>query len=136
MLTIRPRTVTVGILGALVFLVAACSTPYQKLDRAGGYYDFKLEENRYYVYFGGNAYTTRSEAFRKARRRAAEIASEHSAPYFRLVEINRDASRYSTKLGSNTDRSYEQPVVTLIVTLHADRPDGNNVYRTDGFVDG
>lgn len=132
---IHPRRTIVWGLAVTLLLVTACSTPYQELGPAGGYHDFKIEENRHYIYFGGNAYTTRRQAFRNARYRAAELAREHSTPFFRIVEVNRDASRYKAKMGSDPEPTYEMPVVTMVVTLHSSRPAGNNVYRTDEILE-
>lgn len=125
---IRTFTVLV-IVGLLSF---GCATPYQEYvpGGTGGYYDFKIEERRYYVSFVGNGYTSRSEAYEMARYRAAEIGVEQGYPYLELTEVNRNASHYKAPVGARNPRDVEQPVVTMIVRYYSLPPGGDNVLRS------
>lgn len=126
------RRIVLGVLILLgAWILPACSTRYKAYDSGGGYYDFAIAENRYYVSFSGNGYTTQDEAYRMARYRAAELAHKKGFPFFSIVEENPDASRYDTHVGGSSGTDVEQPIVVLIVQFYSSRPEGKKVFRTD-----
>ena len=58
----------------LVFLLlTACATPYQPDGYKGGYKDYEVQTGIYYVYYRGNAYTSKADVVNFWHTRAAEI---------------------------------------------------------------
>ena len=77
-----------------ILLVAAClalsacasATPYQPAEKRDGFWDQKVEENRYLVTFRGNSATPRDIVETYLLFRAAEITLESGHDWFRIAE--------------------------------------------------
>jgi hypothetical protein len=78
----------IAALALLASLVAACATPtpYQPVTDGFGYFDQKLEEDRYRVTFQGNSKTERQAVEDYVLYRAAEVTLAHDFDYFVLVD--------------------------------------------------
>jgi hypothetical protein len=70
---------------AMALAVAGCATAYQSRSLTGGYSETQLGENTFEVSFKGNGYTSPERASDLALLRSAEVAAEHSFPYFIIV---------------------------------------------------
>jgi hypothetical protein len=77
-----------ALLLSLAALLAACATatPYQPVQDGFGYFDQKLEEDRYRITFQGNSKTTRQTVEDYVLYRAAEVTLAHNFDYFLLVD--------------------------------------------------
>jgi hypothetical protein len=83
------KSLGIGIL--CIFLATGCATPptpYQPLNRAGGYAEQLLEDGTWRVQFAGNAVTDRDTVENYLLYRAAEIAQSADCP--RFVVLNKD----------------------------------------------
>ncbi len=79
----------------VLILLASCATTYQPLGATGGYEDYQTSGDQYYVYFDGNAYTSRETVYRFFLTRAAEIALNNHYRYFYILN-ERDTSTAET----------------------------------------
>lgn len=132
----------------LLFILAACATPYQQADFfLGGYRDLQLAPDVFRVAFYGNSSTSQERVIDFALLRAAELASQHGAKYF-LVLKDSVGSMTSQPLpttttitpisggGYNVSTNPPLTVTThstslLIRLLHEDPPPGVAAYATD-----
>ncbi|TAK94135.1 MAG: hypothetical protein EPO07_17145 [Verrucomicrobia bacterium] len=69
--------------GVFVFLMlAGCATPYQPFSGMGGYWDKKIGENTFQVFFSGNGYTSRDAEYAFFLHRCAEVTIANGHDYF------------------------------------------------------
>jgi len=83
-------------------------TSYVPLDKAGGYSETQLTEDRWRVNFHGNAHTPRERVWDFCMLRCAEVTRDAGYHYFLMTEIGADdsvASRTSTSSGYTQGRS-------------------------------
>jgi uncharacterized membrane protein YgcG len=73
---------------SLALLLAACatSTPYQPAQKGLGYFDQKLESNRYRVSFTGSPRTSRETVENYVMYRAAELTLQNGYDYFVVAD--------------------------------------------------
>lgn len=70
----------------------AAITPYQAMDRDGGYSEQKLEDNRFQVRFAGNRQTPRDTVQNYLLFRAAELTLQNGHDYFVTLHQDTEAS--------------------------------------------
>ena len=74
---------------ALVFALAACTpkpTPYQPLDKNGGYEETRLKEKVYRVSFKGNRYTNETAVLDYLYLRCAELTRDAGYTHFLIYQ--------------------------------------------------
>lgn len=78
------------------FTLTACETPYQKYSRhsnvIGGYTDLALSKDTYMVTMRTNQHTLPEKTFTMLFYRAAEIAQENGAQYFKVEDFQTNRS--------------------------------------------
>jgi len=68
---------------ALTFLIlAGCATPYQPYSMMGGYFDKRIDENTFHVFFSGNGYSKREMEYAYFLHRCAEVTKNNGFDYF------------------------------------------------------
>jgi hypothetical protein len=72
---------------AASFFAASCATPYRPVDHSYGYFERQIGTNVYEVGFLGNGQTSYERACDFAMLRAAEIALDHHAKAFILLDL-------------------------------------------------
>ena len=77
----------VGLGLGLCLLLCACATPYKPLEHRYGYSDHQVANGVYEVSFLGNGNTSYEKALDFALLRAAEIALNHHAKSFILLDL-------------------------------------------------
>jgi hypothetical protein len=90
------------LLSALTLALAACATPtpYQAADKGEGYYDQKIESNRYRLHFAGNSSTPRQTVENYLLYRAAELTVANGYDYFITAEKStQEDTRYEQTFG-------------------------------------
>lgn len=112
-----------------VFILTGCASTYQPYRSDQGYVDFPLNNNRYFVSFTANGYTTREKAYELALKRVHELGLEKEYKYFKIIESHRDASNYATSVGSNLNQSLERPICNLVVEYFKKKPSDSNKVR-------
>ena len=91
------------VLLALLPLVLACATPYQKTGFRGGFEDYPMGSDIFVVAFQGNAYTGRDRAMMMLHYRCAELTVENGGVAFAVLDgSNTDAYAYFTTPGQAT----------------------------------
>lgn len=92
--------------GALTLSACETATPYQPLGvrnthASGGFYDQRLEQNRFRVGFRGNSLTSRERVERYLLFRAAEVTLQNGFDWFTTVDkhTERKDSYYGDSLG-------------------------------------
>jgi len=145
---LRNRLSSASVLVAVIFSMAlmGCTpmsvpTPYQSYVKpVGGYSDKQIADEVYRVVFEGNQTTPLPTAYAYSIYRAAEIARDHDAPYFEVVEGFQD--RKPEDDGPNFSRvePQDQGTKALAGTGYRLPPDvdaGHTVYVSEGdFSDG
>ena len=113
------RALTLAPLLAALLVVAACSTPYQKMSviGAGGYVDVQVDSGAFIVRFEGNSYTEREEVEAYLLRRCADIAVEQGGDYFVII-----------------DRQYDRPSATAVIRVCKGTPPADE-YRAFDAAD-
>lgn len=131
----RQTVLSIGFVLLAVVLVG-CATPYQEYGSRGGYHDFRFEDDRYYIAFLGNGYTSLAETEKLARYRAAQIADREGYSYFRILERNKNNSSYSARVGvgASTGRIFERPITVLIVQYYTSKPPAGDVHTPKEFL--
>jgi hypothetical protein len=80
---------------ALALSACATATPYQPSDRGQGYYEQKIESNRYRIHFAGNSMTAKQTVENYLLYRAAELTLASGYDYFVTAEQSTQAdTRY------------------------------------------
>jgi hypothetical protein len=79
--------VTIGACLAASLLLSSCATPYRPLKHQYGYSDQQLGKDEYEVSFLGNGSSSYDRVLDLALLRAAEIALEHQAKHFTVVDV-------------------------------------------------
>ena len=77
------------VIAALILLAAACTpmpTPYQRLDKKGGYEETRLQENVYRVSFKGNRYTQETAVLDYLYLRSAELTRDAGFTHFVILQ--------------------------------------------------
>lgn len=85
----RPYILRAGLWLALVFVLAACTpkpTPYQPLDKNGGYEETRLKEKVYRVSFKGNRYTDETAVLDYLYLRSAELTRDAGYTHFLISQ--------------------------------------------------
>ena len=72
----------------VAMLSVGCATPYQQMDRMGGYADAQLAARVFEIRFVGNGYTRRTTVEAYAMRRAAEVTVSHGFAGFVEMQSN------------------------------------------------
>lgn len=104
-------------------LIAACATPYQRASRqtSNGYFDAKLQEGMYEVFFNGNQNTSFSKAHDFALLRASEICLENNYSSFEITRQMEDFTEKESETGITlfggkiSDIVKSEPKITLVV---------------------
>lgn len=87
---------------SLLFLFAACATPYQPSGLAGGFTDSQLDANTFRVGFRGNGYTPRETVEDYLLYRCAELTVERGFDHFVILGSDTEAKTGSFTTGSAT----------------------------------
>ena len=101
-ITKRPRVATLIALAASSLALSACmtATPYQPATNTShnGYWDERIENDRFRVSFAGNSLTARDTVERYLLYRAAELTVQNGFDHFILVDRNTETrtERYRT----------------------------------------
>ena len=100
---------------AVMAMMAACEspTPYQPATDGFGYYEQRLEDNRYRVSFAGNASTPRETVQNYMLYRAAQVTVESGHDWFKMVgqNLERDTRYYNSGFYNDPfyyDRHYDR----------------------------
>ena len=104
-------------------LLAACATPYKraKKESANGYFDVKLQEGMYEVFFNGNENTTARRAHDLALLRACEVCLDNGYQSFDIVRRTEDYTEKEVDTGVTifggmlTSVENSEPKITLEV---------------------
>lgn len=99
------------LLPVLFGLMVSCATPYQKLNKRGGYKEEKINEHVYRVSFQGNTRTKDEVVHRYFLRRCAELTLEKGYQYFIVINTE-DKSRAALVVQEGTPRN-KAPVTTV-----------------------
>jgi hypothetical protein len=87
-----------ALLLVLALALGACAggaTPYQPMHDGEGYYEQKIESNRYRLHFAGNSLTSRQTVETYLLYRAAELTLAQGFDYFVTAEQStQEATRY------------------------------------------
>jgi hypothetical protein len=86
-----------------IFLIG-CATTYQSGSGSstGGYFEERIAEDNYLVYFKGNGYTTDKQAYEYALLRALEIGSELDYKYMFIQSSDSRAKNTTTNINLPT----------------------------------
>ncbi len=95
----------------LMLLTIGCATPYKRSGFAGGYRDYKIKDNMYTVYFGGNGYTNAEKCNQYAMRRAAEVTLENGYTHFVILD-----STYERNYSAVLIIPVSKPEITLTIS--------------------
>jgi hypothetical protein len=91
----RMRALLAPLGGVMLLAACATATPYQPLGvrgaASGGFYEQRLEANRFRVVFAGNSYTSRNRVENYLLFRAAELTVQNGYDGFTIVD--RDTER-------------------------------------------
>ncbi len=96
---------------AFLLFLSACTTPYQKLGKRGGYKEEKLNEHVYRVTFQGNTRTKDEKVYRYFLKRCAELTKLNGYQYF-IVMNTEDKSRTALVMQEGTPKN-QKPVTTV-----------------------
>ncbi len=77
---------------AVLLVLVACATPYQRQGMRGGFSDYPLDVDTYVVTFKGNGYTSRERVEMFVHYRCAELTLETGHDSFIVVD-GRNADR-------------------------------------------
>lgn len=117
----------------LIFLIAACATPYQKSGLSGGFSETQLDENVFRVSFRGNAYSRGERAEDFALLRCAELALEHGYTHFALTDSTTESkttSAYTAPTTSYTTGSAYAAGNTVYGSARTNTYGGNTIYMS------
>lgn len=95
------------ITASVVFLLAACATPYQPQSLSGGFTETQLDKNVFRVSFKGNGYTNADRAEEMALLRSADLTLRNGFTHFIIVDgkSRADFDTYTTPIQSTTTGS-------------------------------
>jgi hypothetical protein len=104
-------------LGAVVFGLTGCATPYQKSGFTGGYTDKHLRDDLYFVEFAGNGVISRAQVAEYFYRRAREVCTENGYSDYRVVDPkdNSVQSFYGSNNGIVSVATINKPVMSGFV---------------------
>jgi hypothetical protein len=101
---------------AVLVLVAACATPYQRKGFRGGYSDQQIGPGRYLISVDGNGFTSRSTIVEYQYRRASELCPMG----FDVLDADRStSSSLATFDGGKTYNTVNKPSGSLAVRCRA-----------------
>lgn len=109
------------VLGALMFALVGCSTPYQELGLRGGVKGIRLDDTIFEVRSSGNGFTRTETVYRYGLRKAAEMSLAAGCNYF--VAIDNSSQHFDVGLSNNSNVNEGLSVVN-----------GNMVYMMKGAV--
>jgi hypothetical protein len=98
----------------LPLMTLACTTPYQKLGKRGGYSEQRISENVYLVSFQGNTRTKDEVVYKNFLRRCAELTLEKGYQYFNILKTE-DKTKNLLVIQQGTPQS-NRPVTTVAYT--------------------
>jgi len=76
----------------IALFISACTTPYQKLGKRGGYKEEKINDHVYRVTFQGNSRTKDEKVYRYFLKRCAELTQLNGYQHFIVINTE-DKSR-------------------------------------------
>ena len=94
-------------------LHGCCATTYKQSKSAGGYSDFRINENTFAITFRGNAATFEETIELYLLRRAADLTLEHGFDYFVIL-----SEHGRTRKGSIGYSGLRIPIVAPGASMH------------------
>lgn len=88
----------------LALALAGCATGYKPDGNLGGYGETQVDENKFQVYYKGNAFTSRDDAGNYLLLRSAEVALANGFSYFAVVDqrLDEEVRAYDNPVTSET----------------------------------
>ncbi len=108
--------------------LVGCATPYGPVGTAGGYTNFKLEENIHKVEFSANGFTTMPDCEQKALYRCAEVTMLDGHRYFEILQGGSDVNTSVTYLPGQTTVNTSSYGTAYGTANTYGRVSGNNYY--------